>query len=99
MYQVANATAHATRGANADFAFGGYSSGLTTFAARQSAADNMLMMSGGAASTSVFTQNDLTFGLFPPASTYHDTPLGAMAAAAARVDSTGSTSNGRTYTE
>ena len=100
--QVGPATAHATRKTNADFSFGGYSSGLTTHAARQSYADGYLvraatqyrhgptrsptrrplalwtdtvnarawqMMSGGAASTSVFTQNDLTFGLFPPAST------------------------------
>eukprot|EP00966_Prymnesium_polylepis_P222464 5146755-Prymnesium_polylepis.1 len=38
-YQVANATAHATRGSSADFAFGGYASGLTIYAAKQSAAD------------------------------------------------------------
>ena len=96
--QVAPATARATRGTVADFAFGGYSSGLTKHAARQSYADGFLMMSGGAASTSVFTQNDLTFGLFPPASTYHDRPLQAIKHAAQLVDDTGRTTNGRTFT-
>ena len=56
------------------------------------------MMSGGAASTSVFTQNDMTFGLFPPASTYHERPLQAVKKAAELVDETGSTNNGRAYT-
>lgn len=55
-------------------------------------------MSGGAATTSVFTQNDLTFGLFPPASTYHERPLEAVKKAAQLVDERRVTSNGRTYT-
>lgn len=96
--QVGPATAHATRKTNADFAFGGYSSGLTAHAARQSFGDGYLMMSGGAASTSVFTQNNLTFGLFPPASTYHERPLEAVKKAAELVDETGRTANNRTYT-
>ena len=41
--QVGPATAHATRKTGADFAFGGYSSGLTTHAARQSFADGYLV--------------------------------------------------------
>ena len=65
--QVTPALAVATRGNGAHFAMGGYSSALTQFAAQQSFADGLLMVSAGAASTSVFTQNNLTFGLYPPA--------------------------------
>lgn len=65
--QVTPALAVATRGNGAHFAMGGYSSALTQYAAQQSFADGLLMVSAGAASTSVFTQNNLTFGLYPPA--------------------------------
>ena len=44
--QVARATAHALRRTGAHFAISGYSSGLTLFAAKQSAADGVLMVRG-----------------------------------------------------
>ena len=84
--QVANATARAMRNARARFAFSGYSSGLTWFAAQQSAADGLLMLSAGSAATTVFAQNNLTFGLYPPASMYTASGLEAIAAAARALD-------------
>lgn len=92
-YQTSNATAVALRMSNADFAWAGYSSGMTKFTAQQTYADGYLMMSGGAASTSVFTQNDMSFGLFPPASVYTGTALAAIAKAADAIDA--GTSNWR----
>ena len=83
-----NATAVALRGGStrADFAWAGYSSGLTTYTTKQAFADGYLMMSGGAASTSVFTQNNYSFGLYPPAGVYTTTALAAIAEAADAID-------------
>ena len=89
--QVMNATAVALRSSNADFVWAGYSSGLTAYTAKQANADGFLMMSGGAASTSVFTQNDMSFGLFPPAIVYTESALEGIAKAAAGIDAGTST--------
>ena len=59
---------------------------VTRHAAAQAYLDGYTMVSGGAAASSVFSQNNRTFGFFPPASSYHDNPLGAIAAAAQKVD-------------
>ena len=84
--QVTNATARALRTSGAHFAISGYSSGLTLYAAKQSYAEGLLMVSGGAASTAVFTQNNLTYGFYPPAGSYTTNSLLAIAAAAQAVD-------------
>lgn len=84
-----NATAVALRGGSsrADFAWAGYSSGLTTYTTKQAYADGYLMVSGAAASTSVFTQNNCSFGLFPPSTAYIKTAILAIGEAAADIDS------------
>jgi hypothetical protein len=84
--QVANATAHAVRGANADFAFAGYSSGLTQYSAQQSGADGRLIMAPAAAVASIFSQNNDTFGTLPAASEFMKNALLAIIAAANAVD-------------
>jgi len=80
--QVTNATAHAVRGTNADFAFAGYSSGLTYYSTQQSAADGRVMMSSAASTTAVFLQNNLTFGIDSPAHSFTSSSIAALAAAA-----------------
>jgi poly [ADP-ribose] polymerase 10/14/15 len=64
--QVALAMANALRGDdasdNVDFAFAGYSSGLTEFASMQSHADGKLMLAATAASSQAFAHNNMTFG-------------------------------------
>ena len=84
--QVTNATAHALRTSGAHFAISGYSSGLTLYAAKQSYAEGILMVSGGAASTAVFTQNNLTYGFYPPAGSYTTNSMLAIEYAARAVD-------------
>ena len=84
--QVTNATARAIRSAGASFAFSGYSSGLSLFAAQQTAAEGLLMLSAGSASTSIYAQNNLTYGLYPPARLYTASGLAAIAAAAIALD-------------
>lgn len=79
--QVTNATAHALRASNATFAWGGYSSGLTLYAAKQSAVDGYLMIASNAASPVVYTQNKLTFGTIPQAANYYPSALASVAAA------------------
>lgn len=88
-WQVAAATAHAVRSTNADFVISSYSSGLTEISSQQSYADGKLMVSAGAAKTAIFTRNELTFGFYPAASTYVETSLAALAAAARRLDEAG----------
>ena len=82
-YQVTNATAWASRLYAADFLFAGYSSTLTAHAVKQAYAENKLIMCGGAATTSVYTQNNLSFGFFPPATSYAVNALQAVSARAA----------------
>ena len=84
--QVTNATARAIRNSGASFAFSGYSSGLSFYAAQQTAAEGLLMLSAGSASTSIYRQNNLTFGLYPPAGMYTESGLAAIAAAARLLD-------------
>ena len=83
---MTNATAHALRTSGAHFAISGYSSGLTLYAAKQSYAEGILMVSGGAASTAVFTQNNLTYGFYPPAGSYTTNSMLAIEYAARAVD-------------
>lgn len=85
-WQVTSAVAHAVRGANADFAFAGYSSDLSKFAAQQSHADDKVMMTWGTAVPSVHSQNDLTFGLMPRAPVYSESALAAIAEEAEAID-------------
>jgi len=69
--QVTNATANALREPwRADFAWGPYSSGLNTFAVQQSFADGVLTVNSGSSYTSVYEQNNLTFGMLPSSTTY-----------------------------
>ena len=97
--QVMNATAVALRHAGgADFAWAGYSSGLTIYTTKQTSAEGLLMMSGGAASSSAFNQNNLSFGLFPPAASYTLASLQGIAAAADKIDAGRSTRRGHTHT-
>lgn len=49
----------------AQFMIGGFSSGFTNYAARQSYADGTIMMASTAATPSVISQNNLTFGVLP----------------------------------
>ena len=84
--QAANATAHALRlDPPADFAFAGYSSALTAASAKQAAAQRKVMLAT-AATPSVYSQNNLTFGVSAAAFNYHLNPLLAIAAEAKRVD-------------
>jgi hypothetical protein len=92
---VANATATALRlareaSAVGTFAIAPWSSGLTQVAARQSSTDGVLMMSGSAAKPEIYTENNWTFGVLPPASSYHDTALAAVVAAARALDAAAS---------
>ncbi len=59
---------------------------IILFQTVQSYANGYLMVSPGAASTSVFTKNDHTFGTFTPASTYFRVTLMGLAARSAAVD-------------
>lgn len=92
--QVTNATARAIRTAGARFAFSGYSSGLSLFAAQQSAAEGLLMLSAGSASTSIYAQNNMTYGLYPPARLYTASGLAAIATAARALDTRASGAGG-----
>ncbi|KAL1519101.1 hypothetical protein AB1Y20_003366 [Prymnesium parvum] len=85
--QVGNATSQSLRLGCADFAISSYSSGLTMAAARRSYAEGYLMMSAGAAATAVFTQNEWTFGLYPPAARYAEVGLAAIRHAAGAAPS------------
>jgi ABC-type branched-subunit amino acid transport system substrate-binding protein len=85
--QITNSIAHAIRGTNADFAFAGYSSGLSALAAKQSFAENKIMMTWGASVPTVHSQNDLTFGFLPPAPIFSKSTLAAIAANAEAIDS------------
>ena len=87
--QVSNATAHASRLTNADFLFAGYASGYTTHAVKQSYAEGKLIMCGGAAASSVYMQNNLSFGFFPPAGSYTYSSLLAVRHKAAALDESG----------
>ena len=98
--QTPAALAYALRPTRADFAWAGYSSGLTFYAAKQAVAEKKIMMSGGAATTSVFTQpgHDTypAFGLFYPSTRYTTQALETIvAAAAARDKLTAGKGNGR----
>lgn len=87
VFQVTNATASALRGApQADFAVAPWSSGLTSLASLQSAADGVLMMSGTASLPSIYTQNNLTFGVIPATPTIHNSALAAIVDAAIACD-------------
>lgn len=91
---VANATAVATRGSNASFAWAGFSSELTRFMVPQAVADGYLVMSGGAASTLIFSNNDTypwAFGLLPSEKKYSYNSMEAISLAAEQIDEGGST--------
>ena len=92
--QVANATAHASRLTDADFIFAGYASGYTTHAVKQSYAEGKLIMCGGAATPSVYSQNNLSFGFFPPGGTYTKNAILAIADKAEALDANGTTNCG-----
>jgi hypothetical protein len=89
---ITGAIAHAIRGTHADFTFAGYSSGLSAYAAKQSFAAGKIMMTWGAATPSVHSQNNLTFGFLPPAPIFSSSALAAVAAAADVIDAGLSTS-------
>lgn len=69
--QVTNASAYAVRGANADFAWGGYSSDLTKWVAMQNEANKILMMANGASVESIYADKSFVFGSLPSSATYH----------------------------
>ena len=81
---VADAVSEATK--TAQFAFAGYSSGLTAVATQQAFGQGLLLMASTAASSSVYSANNRTFGTLPPASHYHDTTIATIAEAAASRD-------------
>ena len=56
--------------ARPDVLLGPYSSGLTGHLAPLAQSFNTLLMAGGAATTSVFTDRDVVFGTFPPTDQY-----------------------------
>jgi hypothetical protein len=80
--QIRNATAHATRCHEVDFVISGPTSGLTIHTGAQAYADGKLMLSGGAAATNVYTQNNLSFGTLPPAGEYLTSSIDAVTEAA-----------------
>jgi hypothetical protein len=84
--QVTKATAQSIRGHDADFAFAGYSSGLSLYAAKQSYAENKVMLTWGAGTPLVHSQNNLTFGTAAPATIYTRSGILAIAAAADEID-------------
>ena len=85
--QVSNATAHASRGEDgSQFLLGPYSSSLTRYAIQQADTDGKIMVSSAAATTSVISQSNLSFGTLPPASQYMRAIAGAVAAAAEACD-------------
>jgi branched-chain amino acid transport system substrate-binding protein len=90
--QTAPALASALRLTGADFAWAGYSSGLTLYAAQQSAADDRILMSGGASSTSVFSQPGEQFGLLPPSTRYTTVALVSIVEAAKALDANATSS-------
>ena len=83
--QVANSTAHALRRSGAHFAVTGFSSGTTVHAAKQSYADGKVLVSAGAASTAIFVQNALSFGLIPSTKAFTSQTLLTIAEAAAQI--------------
>lgn len=91
-WHITKAIAHAIRGAHADFTFAGYSSDLSAYAAKQSFAAGKVMMTWGAATPSVHSQNNLTFGFLPPAPIFSSSSLAAIATAADAIDAGLSTS-------
>jgi branched-chain amino acid transport system substrate-binding protein len=58
------------RGRRVDFLLGPYSSGLTEAAAKVAQREGALLMAPGGASTSIYRNRTLAFGMFNPASTY-----------------------------
>lgn len=86
--QVMNATAVAYRKADADFAYGGYSSELTEYSSLQSDADGLMMMSGGASRESIFThsKDDLLFSSYSGMSSKLRMVLEGIRQAAERID-------------
>jgi hypothetical protein len=59
---------------------------LTLYTAKQTYAEGKLMLSGGAATTTVFTQNNLSFGLYPPAGQYSQNGVYSVADGAQLLD-------------
>ena len=54
----------------ANFAWGPYSSGFNRYALQQSYADGLLIMNSGSSVSSVYSINNLTFGMLPASSSY-----------------------------
>ena len=86
--QVLDATDRAIQGA--DFVWGPYSSGLSKKATTRAYAAGKLFFANTAASRSVYTINNLTFGTLPPADAYLIQPLGAIKHAAQQLDANAS---------
>jgi ABC-type branched-subunit amino acid transport system substrate-binding protein len=84
--QNMNATAHASRLWNADFLISQFGSAFATYTAKQSYAEGKLLMTWGASSTAVHTQNNLTFGSLTAAPSWMWSTLTAIAVAASEVD-------------
>mmetsp|Transcript_7593 Transcript_7593/g.19340 ORF Transcript_7593/g.19340 Transcript_7593/m.19340 type:complete len:910 (+) Transcript_7593:59-2788(+) len=84
--QVANATARALRLLPADFAMGGYSSGLTEYSAAQARADGKLMVVAGASRTTLFTEDPVVFGFLPSGNEKHISIFESILHIATEVD-------------
>ena len=80
--QVENATRFALLSSGADFALGPYSSGLTRLASTVSFNYQKIMMACCASTASVIAQNNLTFGMLPPATSYLTTSISMVASKA-----------------
>lgn len=72
----------------ADILLGGYSSGLTTHIATVANETSNLLLSPGAAVTSVFANRDSVFGTFPPTAKYIVTAVEGLALAGAKTIAT-----------
>lgn len=87
--RVTGSVAQLSRGgAGAHFLIGPFGSSLTKYAAQQALAEGKIMISPTASTPSVIGQNALTFGLLPPANKEVEAVARAVAAAAARCDTT-----------
>ena len=71
----ANVLSNAIEASASDFLLGPYSSGLTNVLANYTTTQGKLLATSAAASTSVFANRSLVFGLLPPAREYPTSSL------------------------
>ena len=82
---VAPAMQYAITAVGADFVTGPFTSGLTGVASAVSFANGRIMMAAAAASTSVISSNNLTFGMLPPTEVWLSSPIAILAENASAI--------------